>query len=155
LWIILILLVAVLLAILVPVILTGISASRTRTDRAAANETLRQAAALLGGRFRDRDEYPWYRRPARYGGVDGDLDGLGYELFVMPWNAEDCGGSAMLRIGSRQALRRSGNDKDVVVLFSRERDWHWPDLADPEALAAYARRAVAAVACGGVPPESR
>jgi hypothetical protein len=93
----------VLLVILVPVIRLGIAALGTSGDRAAANETLRSAAGFLGGRFRDRRDYPWYRRPALYGAVEGDLGDLGYEVNIMPWNAEDAGGSAMLRIRSRRA----------------------------------------------------
>jgi ABC-type transport system involved in cytochrome bd biosynthesis fused ATPase/permease subunit len=59
---ILILLAAVLLVILVPVIRLGVAALGTPADRAAVNQSLRSAAGLLGGQFRDRLEYPWYRR---------------------------------------------------------------------------------------------
>jgi hypothetical protein len=60
----------------------------------------------------------------------------------MPWNAEDAAGSAMLRIRSR-AGRRLAGDRPEVVIFTPEHVWHWPDLADPAALADFARQALA------------
>lgn len=80
----------------------GVKALGTPSDRAAANQMLQRTAVLLGGRFRDRTEYPWYRRPAQYGVIEGELCGLEYGLYLMPWNAEDCGGAAMLHIRARR-----------------------------------------------------
>jgi hypothetical protein len=85
---------AVVLAILVGAVRSGISALGTPHDRSAGNEALRYTAALLGGRFQEREEIPWYRRPAQYGTVEGELDGLRYQLYLLPWNTEDAGGSA-------------------------------------------------------------
>ncbi len=150
-WFLLILFSALLLVILVPVIRLGIAALGTPGDRAAANETLRCAADFLGGRFRDRREYPWYRRPAQYGAVEGDLGDLGYELTIMPWNAEDVGGRAMLRIRSRAGRSLAGGQPELVI-FTPEQVWHWPDRADPATLADYIRQAIATVDSGGVPP---
>ena len=149
-WLLLILIVVVLLAILVPVIRLGIAALGTPADRTAANETLQRLAVLLGGRYRDRREYPWYRRPAQYGAVEGDLGNVGYEVTIMPWNTEDAGGSAMLRIWS-QAARRHAGDRPDRVIFTPEHAWHWPDLADPAALAQFARQALAAEGSGSGP----
>ena len=150
-WFILILLIVVLLAILVPVIRLGIAALGTPGDRARANETLRCAAGSLGGQFRDRHEYPWYRRPAQYGAIEGDLGDLRYEVTIMPWNAEVADGSAMLRIRSRAGRRLPGNRPELII-FTPEQVWHWPDLADPAALAGYVRQAIATVDSGRVPP---
>jgi hypothetical protein len=152
-WFLLILFTVVLLVIFVPVIRLGIAALGTPGDRAAANETLRCAAGILGGRFRDRREYPWYRRPAQYGAVEGALGDLGYEVNVMPWNAEDTGGRAMLRIRSRAGRRLPGGRPELVI-FTPEQVWHWPDLADPATLAGYVRQAIATVNSGGVPPDA-
>jgi hypothetical protein len=93
---------AVVLAILVGAVRSGISALGTPHDRSAGNETLRHTAALLAGRFQEREEIPWYRRPAQYGAVEGELDGLRYQLYLMPWNAED----------SREVTRRVGGYPD-------------------------------------------
>ena len=152
-WLLLIVFVGVLLAILVPVIRLGIAALGTPADRAAANGTLRLAAVLLGGRYLDRREYPWYRRPAQYGAVEGDLGNVGYQVTIMPWNTEDAGGSAMVRIRSRAGSGLAGGRAQVVV-FSPEHVWHWPDLADPAALADYARQAISAADSAGVPPDA-
>ena len=152
-WFLLIVLAAVLLVILVSVIRLGIAALGTPGDRAAANETLQCVAGLLGARFRDRREYPWYRRPAQYGTVEGDLGDVGYEVNILPWNTEDAGGSAMLRIWSRVGARVAG-DRPERVIFTPEQAWHWPDLADPAALAAYVRQAIAIVDSGGMPPDA-
>jgi hypothetical protein len=152
-WFLLILFAVVLLVILVPVIRLGIAALGTPGDRAGANETLRCAADFLGGRFRGRREYPWYRRPAQYGAVEGDLGDLGYEVTIMPWNAEDAGGRAMLRIRSRAGRRLAGGRPELVI-FTPEQVWHWPELADPAALAGYVRQAIATVDSDGVPPDA-
>jgi hypothetical protein len=129
----------------------GFKALGSPGDRAAANQVLQQAAVLLGARFRDRRDYPWYRRPAQYGAIEGELGGLGYELYLMPWNAEDCGGAAMVRIRSRQGRLLAGS-RSGLLLFTPERVWHWPDLADPGTLADYVRQAIAKVDSGGMPP---
>jgi hypothetical protein len=142
------------LAIVVGAVRTGISALGTPHDRSAGNETLRHTAALLGGRFQEREEIPWYRRPAQYGAVEGELDGLRYQLYLMPWNAEDSGGSAALVIHSQPGSRLADGETGRKF-FTPERVWHWPDLADPGTLADYVRRAVASAAFGGVPPETR
>jgi hypothetical protein len=132
----------------------GIRALGTPHDRSAGNEAMRHVAALLGGRFQEREEIPWYRRPAQYGAVDGELDGLRYELYLMPWNAEDCGGSAMVEI-SPQPGSRLADGKSGRRFFTPEQVWHWPDLTDPGTLADYVRQAIASAAFGGVPPETR
>jgi hypothetical protein len=132
----------------------GIKALGTPHDRSAGNETMRYVAALLGGRFREREEIPWYRRPAQYGAVDGELDGLRYELYLMPWNAEDCGGSAMLHIHAQPGSRLA-DGKSERKFFTPEQVWHWPDLADSGTLVGYIRQAMASAAFGGVPPETR
>jgi len=149
-WLVLIVLVVVLLAILVPVIRLGIMALGTPADRARANETLQHSAGLLGGRFRDRLEYPWYRRPAQYGAVEGSLGDLVFELNIMPWNTEDAGGSAMLRIRS-QTGRSFADGSPKLVIFSTEQEWHWPDRAEPAALASYVRQVIATVNSGEMP----
>jgi hypothetical protein len=128
----------------------GVKALGTPGDRAAANQMLQLTAVLLGGRFRDRSEYPWYRRPAQYGAVEGELCGRGYHLYLMPWNAEDCGGAAMLRIGPRRDRVPAGHGPGQIV-FTPEEVWHWPDLADPATLARYVRQAIAAAA--DIPPD--
>jgi hypothetical protein len=130
----------------------GVKALGSPGDRAAGNQVLQQTAVLLGGRFRDRRDYPWYRRPAQYGAIEGELGDLGYELYLMPWNAEDCGGAAMVRIHSRQGRLLAGG-RSYLLLFSPERVWHWPDLADPGTLAGYVRQAIAIVDSGGMPPD--
>jgi hypothetical protein len=122
-------------------------------DRAAANQMLQAVAGLLGGRFRERDDYPWYRRPAQYGAVEGEHGGLGdlrYELQLMPRNSEYCPGAVMLRIRSLQGPRLAGGRSELRV-FSPERLWHWPDLADPGTLAGWVHETVATVDSGGVP----
>jgi hypothetical protein len=85
--------------------------------------------------------------------VEGDLGDVGYEVNIMPWNTEDAGGSAMLRIWSRAGARAAG-DRPERVIFAPEPGWHWPDLADPAALAAYVRQATAIVDSGGMPPDA-
>jgi hypothetical protein len=129
----------------------GIKALGTPADRAAANQMLQFTAVLLGGQFHDRTEYPWYRRPAQYGVVEGELCGLKYELYLMPWNAEDCGGAAMLQTRTQwdRPRARTGAERRV---FTPEEVWHWPDRADPAALADYVRQAIAAAASGDRPP---
>jgi hypothetical protein len=143
----------VLLVILVAAIWVGIAALGTPADRAAGCETLRHAAGLLGAQFRDRNEYPWYRRPAQYGAVEGEMADLSYMLSLMPWNAEDCGGRVMMHIRSRLGGVLPGGESELVI-FIPERIWHWPDLADPATLAGYARQAIATVSAGGRPPDA-
>ena len=113
----------------------------------------RLTAVLLGGRFRDRQEYPWYRRSAQYGAIEGELGELEYELQLMPRNAEDCAGAAMLQIRSPQGRPLAGGGPRLRV-FTPERVWHWPNLADPGTLAGYVRQAIAAAACGELPPDA-
>jgi hypothetical protein len=91
----------------------------TPRDRAAANELLQLTAVLLGGRFRDRREYPWYRRPAQYGGIEGELGGLEYELRLMPRNAEWCAGAAMLQIRSLEGRSLAGGGPGLRVFTPR------------------------------------
>jgi hypothetical protein len=126
----------------------GVKALGTPADRAAGNQMLQATAVRLGGRFRDRSEFPWYRRPAQYGAIEGELCGLGYQLYLMPWNAEDCGGAAMLAIVPRQDHTLAGNPHAQTV-FTPEEVWHWPDRAGPDTLAGYVRQAIAAAASGG------
>ena len=139
------------LGITVTAIWAGFWGLGTPRDRAAANQMLQLTAVLLGGRFRDRREYPWYRRPAQYGGIEGALGGLEYELQLMPRNAEDCAGAAMLEIRSLQGRSLTGGGPRLRV-FTPERVWHWPDLADPGTLAGYVRQAIATAASGELPP---
>jgi len=103
------------------------------------------------GRFRDRLEYPWYRRPAQYGGIEGELGGLEYELQLMPRNAEWCAEAAMLQIRSLEDRSLAGGGPGLRV-FTPEGVWHWPDLADPGTLAGYVRHAIATAASGEMPP---
>ena len=117
-------------------------------DRAAANQMLQLTAVLLGGRFRDRREYPYLLRPAQYGAVEGELSGLEYELYLMPRNAEDCGGAAMLRIRPQPGRQLPGKERGLGV-FTPEQMWHWPDLADPGTLADFVRQTIATVNSGG------
>jgi hypothetical protein len=141
----------VLLVVLVAMVRLSIAALGLPRDRAAADETLRRAAGRLGGRFRGRREYPWYRRPSQYGAVEGRLGDVTYELTILPWNAEDHGGSAMLRIHPRPGERLAG-DRPGFTIFTPARVWHWPDLADPDLLADYVRQAIVAVDSGEAPP---
>ena len=138
------------LGIVVVMVRLGIKALGTPADRAAGNQLLQQTAALLGGRYRDRQEIPWYRRPAQYGAVEGELDGMTYHLLLMPWNAEDCGGAAMLAIApwTGQPVRPDTGQ----VIFTPSETFHWPDRADPGVLASYVREAIAAVITGQRPP---
>ena len=129
----------------------GVWGLGTPRDRAAANQLLQLTADLLGGRFRDRLEYPWYRRPAQYGGIEGELGGLQYELQLMPRNAEWCAGAAMLQIRSAEGRSLAGGGPGLSV-FTPEGVWHWPDLADPGTLAGYVRHAIATAASGEMPP---
>ena len=122
----------------------------TPGDRAAANQMLQLTAVLLGGRFRDRCEYPYHRRPAQYGAIEGELCELEYELYLMPRNAEDCGGAAMLQIRAPQGRLLPGKGHGLRV-FTPEEVWHWPDLADPGTLADFARQTIAAVRSGDTP----
>jgi hypothetical protein len=143
-------------ALTVAAVWTGIWGMGSPRDRAAANRMLQAVAGLLGGRFLDRLEYPWYRRPAQYGAVQGELGRLGdlqYELNLMPRNAEYDPGAAMLRIRSLQGPRLAGGQSELVV-FSPERLWHWPDRADPGALASWVRETIATVDSGGVPTDA-
>jgi len=128
----------------------GIWGLGTPRDRAAANQLLRLTAVLLGGRVRGRREYPWYRRPAQYGAIEGELGELEYDLQLMPRNAEYCAGAAMLQIRSPQGRALAGGGPGLRV-FTPERVWHWPDLADPGSLADYVRQAAAAAAAGEMP----
>jgi len=127
------------------------AAGGTPDDRAAANQMLQLTAVLLGGRFRDRREYPYIRRPAQYGAIEGELCGLEYVLFLMPGNAEDCGGAALLQIRPPQGRALPGKGQGLTV-FTTEEVWHWPDRANPTTLADYVRQALAAAASGNMPP---
>jgi hypothetical protein len=138
---------AVVLGITGAMVWLGVKALGTPADRAAANQMLQLTAVLLGGRFRDRRDYPWYRRPAQYGGIEGELCGLEYVLFLMPWNAEDCGGAAMLHIRPRQDRAPAGHGSARTV-FTSDEVWHWPERADPGILAGYVRQAIAGAAGG-------
>ena len=131
----------------------GIKALGTPRDRAAANQMLELTAVLLGGRFRERREYPWYRRPAQYGAIEGELRGLKYDLLLMPWNAEDCGGAAMLQIRLPEGSPLAGKERSLRI-FTPESAWHWPDRAHPDALAGYVRQAIAAAVSGVRPPHA-
>ena len=71
----------------------------------------------------------------------------------MPWNAEDAGGRATLRIRSRTG-RKLAAGRPELVIFTPEQVWHWPDRADPATLADYVRQAIATVGSGGVPPDA-
>jgi hypothetical protein len=116
---------------------------------------LQVVADQLGGRFRDRLDYPWYQRPAQYGAVEGDLGGLSdlqYELHLMPRNAEDCAGAAVLQIRSVQGPRLAGG-RSGFVAFTPERLWHWPDRADPDTLADWVRETIATVDTGAMPTD--
>jgi hypothetical protein len=144
---------AVVLGITVAAIWAGIWGLGTPRDRAAANQVLQLTAVLLGGRFRDRSEYPWYRRPAQYGGIDGELGGLEYELQLMPRNAEWCAGAAMLQIRSLEGRSLAGGGPRLRV-FTPEQVWHWPDLAEPGTLASYVRQAIATATSGEMPPSA-
>ncbi len=143
----------VVLVVLVAVVRLGIAALGSPRDRAAAEESLRRAAGRLGGHLRDRREYAWYRRPSQYGVVEGRLGEVTYELTILPWNVEDHGGSAMLRIRPRPGQRFAGDGPEFTI-FTPARVWHWPDLADPDTLADYVRQAVVAVNSGRVPPDA-
>ena len=141
---------AFVLGIVVVMVRLGIKALGTPADRAAGNQLLQQTAALLGGRYRDRQEVPWYRRPAQYGLVEGELDGMTYHLLLMPWNAEDCGGAAMLSIAAGPGRPVSPDTGQVV--FTPSDTFHWPDRADPGVLAGYVREAITTTIAGGRPP---
>jgi hypothetical protein len=138
---------AVVLAFTGAMVRLGLKALGTPADRAAANQMLRLTAVLLGGRFHDRRDYPWYRRPAQYGAIEGELCGLEYGLYLMPWNAEDCGGVAMLAIRPRQDRALAGHGSGCRV-FTPDELWHWPERADPDVLAGYVRQAIADAARG-------
>ena len=103
-----------------------------------------------GGWYLDRREIPWPQRPAQYGVVEGELDGLAYQLLLMPWNAEDCGGAAMLSIAAAPGKPVSPDTGHVV--FTPSETFHWPDRADPGVLASYVRAAIATTTAGGRPP---
>ena len=125
----------------------GIKALGTPSDRRAGNATLQQVAVLLEGRFRERREYKYLVRPAQYGGIDGRLGDYEYEVFLLPWNTEDHGGCAMLLIGSRDGRPLDGKNPRALM-YTPEKVWHWPDLADPRVLADYVRQAVATLEAG-------
>ena len=141
---------AIVLGTVVVLVRLSVKALGTPADRAAGNLMLQQTAALLGGRFVDRREIVWHRRPAQYGVVEGELDGMAYHLYLMPWNAEDCGGAAMLAIApwTGQPVRPDTGQ----VIFTPRETFHWPDRADPGVLASYVREAIAAVITGQQPP---
>ena len=141
---------AFVLGTVVVMVRLSIKALGTPADRAAGNQMLQQTAALLGGRFVDRREIVWHRRPAQYGVVEGELDGMAYHLYLMPWNAEDCGGAAMLAIApwTGQPVRPDTGQ----VIFTPSETFHWPDRADPGVLASYVREAIATAIAGGRPP---
>jgi hypothetical protein len=137
---------AIVLGTVVILVRVSIKALGTPADRAAGNQLLQQTAALIGGRYLDRREIPWHRRPAQYGIVEGELDGLSYQLHLMPWNAEDCGGAAMLAIaaGPGKPLSPGAGQR----LFTPSETFHWPDRADPGVLAGYVRESIAAALNG-------
>jgi len=138
----------VLLAVIVAfVIALGASALGTLSSRAAADGTLRRVALLLDARYVDRREIPWYRRPHRSGAVDGVFGEFGYVVRVMPANAADVDGLAVVRIRSRWDRRLSDGGTETVAYTSKEL-WHWPDRADPEVLASFVRESVYGVAHG-------
>ena len=141
---------AIVLGTVVVLVRVSIKALGTPADRAAGNQMLQQTAALLGGRFVGRREIVWHRRPAQYGMVEGELDGMAYHLYLMPWNAEDCGGAAMLAIApwTGQPVRPDTGQ----VIFTPRETFHWPDRADPGVLASYVREAIVAVITGQRPP---
>jgi hypothetical protein len=134
--------VVVIVVIMVAVIRVGIAALGTPADRAAVNQTLRRTAELLGGRYRDRRDFPWYRRPAQYGALEGDVGGVPYLLYVLPHNTEDHGGNAFLRIRPRDGRPPPGTRPEVRAVSVGV--WHWPDQAAPETLAEFVRREVSA-----------
>jgi hypothetical protein len=141
---------AFVLGTVVVLVRLSIKALGTPADRAAGNQLLQQTAALLGGRFVDRREIVWHRRPAQYGVVEGELDGMAYHLYLMPWNAEDCGGAAMLAIApwtGQPVSHMTG-----IRVFTPSETFHWPDRADPGVLADYVRQAITTVIAGGRPP---
>jgi hypothetical protein len=74
-------------------------------------------------------------------------------MYLMPRNAEDCGGAAMLQIQSPQGRPLPGRGRGLTV-FTSEEVWHWPDRADPGALADFVRQAIAAVNSGDMPPNT-
>jgi hypothetical protein len=141
---------AFVLGTVVVMVRLSIKALGTPADRAAGNQLLQQTAALLGGRYLDRQEIPWYRRPAQYGVVEGELDGMTYQLHLMPWNAEDCGGAGMLSIAAGPGKPVSPDTGQVV--FTPSETFHWPDRADPGVLASYVREAIATTIADGRPP---
>ena len=146
---------AVVLGITGAMVWLGVKALGTPADRAAANQMLQATAGLLDGRFRDRTEIPYFRRPAQYGGIEGELCGLKYELFLMPWNSEDSGGLAMLEVRPRPDRPLAGNKNQQKYgwrIFFPEEVCHWPDRADPVTLAGHVRQTVAAAAAGDAPP---
>lgn len=141
---------AIVLGTVVVMVRISIKALGTPADRAAGNHMLQHTAALLGGRFVDRREIVWHRRPAQYGIVEGELDGMAYQLYLMPWNAEDCGGAAMLAIApwtGQPVSQRTG-----MRVFTTSETFHWPDRANAGVLADYVRQAIAIVITGGRPP---
>jgi len=150
LWIVLVVLVAIIVFILVGAYWESFAALGTPRDRAAANQAMQATADLLGGRFQDRLEHPWYARPRQYGTVAGQLSGLGYELRLLPRNTEDWAGQVMLTIRPPEGARRPGGGRDLRAVTPEE-VWHWPDRADPGTLASYVRETIAAVESGGKP----
>jgi hypothetical protein len=140
---------AFVLGIVVVMVRLSIKALGTPAGRAAGNQLLQQTAALLGGRYRDRQEIPWYRRPAQYGVVEGELDGMTYQLHLMPWNAEDCGGAAMLSIAAGPGKPVSPDTGQVVFT---PRDFPLAGPRHPGVLASYVREAIATTIAGGRPP---
>jgi hypothetical protein len=141
---------AIVLGTVVILVRVSIKALGTPADRAAGNQMLQQTAALLGGLYVDRREIVWHRRPAQYGVVEGELNGMAYQLYLMPWNAEDCGGAAMLNIApwTGQPVSHSTG----MRVFTPSETFHWPDRADSGALADYVRQAIATAIGGGRPP---
>src|SRR5262249_2027341 len=113
---------AFVLGIVVGMVRLGIQALGTPADRAAGTQALQQTDAPLSGRYRDRLEIPWYGRPAQYGLVEGELDGMTYHLLLMPWNAEDCGGAGMLSIAAGPG--RPVSPDTGKVLFTPSETFH-------------------------------
>jgi hypothetical protein len=59
----------------------------------------------------------------------------------------------MLEIRSQEGRSLAGGGPRLRV-FTPERVWHWPDLADPATLAGYVRQAIATAASGEMPPSA-
>jgi len=58
-------------------------------------------------------------RPAQYGAIEGELCGLEYELYLMPRNAEDCGGAAIVQIRPQPGRPLPGKERGLRVFTTR------------------------------------